>query len=103
MALDENTGKQISLTEAQGYVSEFQRKYPDEAKAFFVGTNKVNSILVQEDCIGIRIYNGYDIKEERMNQVLIGVDTHENDMKDGVILDDLAVCPPYCPINSLLD
>ncbi|TGD58248.1 hypothetical protein [Flavobacterium humi] len=102
MALDANTGGAISLTTAQEYISEFQRRYPNEIKASFIGANNVNSLLVQNDCIGIRIYNGYDVKQEKMNQVLVGVDPQENDMRD-LIMDDMAVCPPYCPINSILD
>ena len=103
MALDANTGGAISLTAAQEYISEFQRRYPNEIKASFIGANNVNSLLVQNDCIGIRMYNGYDVKEERLNVVLVGVDPQENDMKDGVILDRCAVCPPVCPTISILD
>lgn len=103
MLLDENTGSVISLTEAQEYIAEFQKRFPDEIKASFIGANHINSVLAQEDCIGIRIYNGYNDKDERMNQVLVGVDTAENDMVSGVILDRCAVCPPVCPTISIMD
>ena len=72
-------------------------------KGFFVGTNKLQSILSQEDCIGIRVYNGYDYTEGRMNQVFVGVDSNENDMKDGLIVDKSLVCPPVCPTISIMD
>lgn len=103
MLLDENTGSVISLEEAQGYVDEFGKQYPDEVKSFFVGTNKIKSILIQEDCIGLRVYNGYDTEEARMNQVFVGVDTDGNDMRNGVIVDKSAICPPVCPTISIMD
>lgn len=103
MALDENTGDDITLTEAQDYISEFEKQYPNEVKAFFIGASHFRSILDQQDCIGIRIYNGYDLTEERMNQVLVGVDSDENDMKTGVIINKSAVCPPVCPTISIMD
>lgn len=102
MLLDENTGAVIDLNEAKGYISEFGKRYPNEVKAFFIGSNQLAKILDQENCIGIRIYNGYDLGENRMNQVLVGVDSSEKDMTEGIILDQMAICPPYCPINSLL-
>ena len=96
MALDANTGSIITLTEAQGYVAAFRALYPDEVKAFFVGANKINSILEQTNCIGIRIYNGYDEEAGTMNQVLVGVDNNEQDMSGGVIVEKLFPCPKYC-------
>ena len=102
MLLDENTGEVISLTEAKGYVSEFSKVYPDEVKSFFVGAANVKLILAQEDCIGVRIYNGYDSVEARMNQVLVGVDSDENDMKNGVIVEKILACPPNCASGVLL-
>lgn len=100
--LDVNTGEVITLEEAQGYVSEFKKNYPDEVTSFFVGKNLIKDILNQEDCIGLRVYNGYDYAEARMNQVFIGVNSDENDMK-GLIVNKTAVCPPVCPIDGLMD
>lgn len=103
MALEVTSGEEITLTEAQEYISEFEKQYPNEVKAFFIGANHFTSILNQEDCIGIRIYNGYDLTEERMSQVLVGVDTDENDMKGGIIVNKSLVCPPVCPTISIMD
>jgi len=103
MLLDQNTGEEITLQEAQGYVAEFAKQFPNEVKSFFVGTNLVESILAQEECIGLRVYNGYDDAEGRMNIVFIGVDIDENDMKTGIIVDRCAVCPPVCPTISIMD
>jgi hypothetical protein len=103
MVVDLNTGTVITLTEAQDLVSEFGKQYPAEVKSFFVGANKINSILAQEECIGLRVYNGYDYAESRMSDVFIGVDLDGNDMKTGVIVDRSAVCPPICPTIGLMD
>lgn len=100
--LDVNTGETITLTEAKEYVSEFAKQYPGEVKSFFVGKNHVKSILNQEDCIGLRVYNGYDLTETRMNQVFIGVGSDESDMK-GLIVNRSLVCPPVCPVDGLMD
>ena len=74
MELDENTGGEITLAEAQKYVVAFRTKYPNEVKAFFIGSKNVEKILEQADCIGIRIYNGYDSEANGLNLVLVGVD-----------------------------
>lgn len=102
MNLDENSGSPISLEEAKNYVSEFRKKFPNEVKAFYVGVNQVMKVLDQENCMGIRIYNGYDTEENRLNIVIVGVDKYEKDMTDGVILDKTYPCPSYCDTTSEL-
>lgn len=103
MKLDENSGGVITLKEAQDLVSAFQTKNPDEKKAFFVGGNHLKAILSQDGCIGIRVYNAYDDENKSSTIVLIGVDENENDMKEGVIVDRTAPCPPSCPKIGILD
>ena len=102
MKLDENTGSPIGLEEAKEYVTAFRKIYPDEVKAFYIGSSQVKKVLEQENCMGLRMYNGYDEKEKRMNIVIVGVDTDEKDMTDGVILDRTWPCPNYCDISSAL-
>ena len=102
MEINENSGGPISLEEAQVYVKEFRKQFPEEVKAFFMGRVNFNALLDQKDCMGIRIYNGYDTVEKRMNVVLVGVNSAGSDMTDGVIMDRAWPCPKYCDINSEL-
>lgn len=102
MATDRNTGEVITLAEAIDFTHSFQSRNPDELKSFFVGINKLNLILEQEDCIGIRIYNGYNTNTEKNNLVLVGVDEEGEDITNGVILEHLVICPPKCPKSSPL-
>lgn len=103
MSVDQNSGSIISKEEAKMYINAFKAKYPEEVTAFFVGSNNVELILNQANCIGIRIYNGYNDKELKMNQVLVGVDAQQYDMDNGIIIERLYTCPPYCPPGGLID
>ena len=102
MELDENTGGEITLAEAQKYVVAFRTKYPNEVKAFFIGSKNVEKILEQADCIGIRIYNGYDSEDNGLHLVLVGVDDKGEDMTDGIIMDKMKPCPVGCDSTSAL-
>lgn len=103
MAIDSNTGEIISLPEAVNFVTAFQVRFPHEARAFFVGSNKITDLLEQPDCIGVRIYNGYDESEQVLNRVLVGVDSFGEDIAKGVIVEKLAPCPTICSANSPLN
>lgn len=102
MATDKNTGEIITLEEAIDFTHSFQTRNPDELKSFFVGINKLNLILEQKDCVGLRIYNGYNTETRKNNLVLVGVDEKGEDITNDVILEDLSVCPPDCPKSSPL-
>ena len=102
MKINENTAEVISLEEAVAYTHGYQNKYPNEPKAFFVGKQKVKRILAQENCMGIRIYNGYDAKTKSTNLVLVGVDEKGEDISQGVILQELVGCPVDCSESSPL-
>lgn len=101
MVLDEGTGAAISLQEGQEFVRSFREKYPDEIHSLFAGAKIIRAILAQEDCVGIRIYNGYSEKEQRLNSVLVGVDSKGEDIRD-IVADEMLPCPSYCPKKDLL-
>ena len=103
MSLNKNAGEAITKEEAKAFIKAFKNKYPEEVTAFYVGKSNVDKILEQEDCIGIRIYNGYNTAESKMNQVLVGVNSKEEDMGDGIIIERLYTCPPYCSKKSLME
>lgn len=97
-----NAGTVITLNEAKQYTQNFQVLLPGETKAYYVGANKVKQILEQENCIGVRMYNGYDTVQQVKNLVLVGVDNTGKDMTAGVIVEKLLPCPANCDISSAL-
>lgn len=102
MSINNNTGEVITLDEAIDFTHTFQDNNPDEIKSFFAGINKINRILGQDDCIGIRFYNGTDPVTGQNNLVLVGVDQNGEDITSGVIVEKLITCPNFCPQNSAL-
>jgi len=103
MNIDPNTGSIITQQRAQELVRAFDVKFPGQIVSSFIGANNVKAILNQEDCIGIRIYNGYDTIEDKISLVLVGVDSNDKDMlTNGIIYDKVVKCPPHCPTNTIL-
>ena len=102
MSVNSKSGKIITEIEARDYTHSFQSKYPNVTKAYFVGAEKINLILEQENCIGMRIYDGYDSDTKKENRVIVGVDQKGEDMIEGVIIEELVSCPNYCPKSSSL-
>lgn len=102
MSLNSSTGSIISLQEAQEFIRNFRERYPTEIHALAVGSDLVNSVLEQEGCEGIRIYNGYNLQEQRLNSVLVGFDADGEDII-GIVVDDLRPCPADCGKKDILD
>ena len=98
MALDENSGGIITEQKARELINDFKIQFPGEVVSSFIGSANVNIILAQENCIGLRIYNGYDTVEQKISLVVVGVDRADNDiLVNGVIYDKMVTCPPTCP------
>ena len=102
MAITPTSGEFITLEEAKTFVFDFRKKYPDALKGYFAGCEKIGAILAQEGCIGLRMYNGYDCVEDKTNLVIVGVNTAERDMTDGLILEKAVPCPGECDTSSAL-
>lgn len=103
MELNAKTGSIITKERAKELISSFQNQYKDEINSSFIGADNVKHILSQESCMGIRIYNGFDVKNQKISLVLVGVDENgEELLHDGIIYDDLKICPPVCPLEGSL-
>ncbi len=50
------------------------------------------------------IIEHHDALDENGKQqlIIVGVDSNENDLYEGVIAERSFACPPFCPINSPL-
>lgn len=94
-------GKQINLTEGASLTSKYRASHPTWTKGHLVGKDRINEILAQSGCDGIRIYYGEN-NDGSQELVLVGVDSSGNDMTSGVIVDRALKCPTYCgTANSL--
>lgn len=96
MEINKTSGEIITLEEAKKYTQSYQKLYPNEKKAFYVGRDQLMKILENSECMGVRIYNGFNDEDSQSNKVLIGVNSNGDDMTEDVILEKLVPCPPIC-------
>ena len=105
MSFTGNEGQSITLTEASTLTANYRNANDNETGLIlghFIGINKINLILAQEGCVGVRTYYGID-ENGKKNIVMVGVDSSENDLIDGVILDKAINCPPHCGTSNALN
>ncbi|UGS22313.1 hypothetical protein [Flavobacterium cyclinae] len=102
MKLDVNTGSIITQEEAKVLITAFKTKFPQEVTSSFIGANNVKNILDQENCIGLKIHNGYDVENERISLILLGLDADGKEiLENGIIYDRILTSPPFGFIESL--
>ncbi|MEI2696174.1 MAG: hypothetical protein V9E90_13980 [Saprospiraceae bacterium] len=68
-------------------------------KAHAFGSEKIQAVLDQSGCAGIRCYNGYYESKRRL--IIVGVDGNGDDMTGGYIVELSRPCPPDCGTNPL--
>ena len=95
-------GAVITLEEAISFTHSYQEEYPNSTKAYLVDVDKLSLITAQNNCVSVRIYNGYDTETNTTNLVLVGVNNQGDDMTEGIIVERTLPCPPYCPNSSSL-
>ncbi len=104
-ALTPNDGQRISKADAKNWITDYRAKNPNKVLAQFYGSKRLNEILTQPGCIGIRIYVTTD--SQGHNQlVLVGAMKDGNNIwpkldttdpsVDGIILEFGTPCPPIC-------
>ena len=102
MKLNENVGSIITEEQAKELIGAFKVKFDGEVTSSFIGASNIRKILEQKNCIGLRIYNGYDDETQKLNLVIVGVDNEEKELlEEGMIIDKLLICPDYCPMDGL--
>lgn len=105
MSFNGNEGTVISKEEGGALTKAYRDANAGEANlilAHFLGINKINQILTQPGCMGIRTYYGIDSTGKK-SIVMVGVDANENDLVNGIVLDKATNCPPYCGSDNILN
>lgn len=104
MAFTGNEGEMIDPATAQKWIDNYQKNLaPGGVKAEFFGFRKLSELVGQGDAIGIRIYYAKgDNGESKL--ILVAVTQQEANIAridggkaTGMVLDNGAPCPPYCP------
>lgn len=96
MAFDGNEGTLISLTSGAKMTEDYRHANPGQVLSGFVGINKLNQIIGQSGCKGIRIY--YALNKSGQKQfVITAADNNEDDILTSgaeLILDGALPGPP---------
>jgi len=96
MAFNGDEGTVVSLDDASRWTANFRRAFPsDEIIAHFVGKDKLQKILEQDDCVGVRFYYGIG-DDNKKNLIAVGATSDQNDMVDGIIVEKFLPCKPAC-------
>jgi hypothetical protein len=103
MSFTGNEGTFITLSDGGDLTAQFRTDHPEQNKGWFFGKNKLNNILAQTDCVGIRIYFGEDATSGKIKLVLVGAKANCDDQTTGYILDEGTPCPTYCGVNNALN
>lgn len=103
MAFNGDEGTVVSLKDASRWTANFRKTVPaGEIISQFVGRNKLQEILDQDECIGVRIYYGIG-DDGKKNLVFVGAKENEDDMEQGIIVDKVIPCPQLCPSKNPLN
>lgn len=93
----------ISLAAAAELTKRYRdQKRSSDIKGGYFGKDALQSILDQENCVGIRFYYGLDAENKQV-MVLAGVLANQDDITDGVILEGSLPCPHFCGEDNELN
>jgi hypothetical protein len=104
MSFTGNENHRIELQEAAKLTGNYrQASEPGALLGSYFGKSALLKVLNQTDCIGIRIY--YALNDDGKQQFVIsGVNSAEDDLFQGELLEYGTGCPPNCgrsnPLNS---
>ncbi len=102
MAFTGNEGAYITIAQGNAWTTSYRNANPTAVKAHFYGKTKLNEVLNQTGCVGIRMYRAID-DTGALQLVLVGVNANEQDLTAGLILERSLLCPPYCDGFSSLN
>jgi cytochrome b len=92
----------VSLTHARELIARSKRANPGQPAAGAITRVALDALLAQDGCAGVRMYYGQN-EDGNRTLVLVAMDEFGNDLDEGLIMDYLMICPPFCAMNSALD
>lgn len=107
-SLNPKIGSAIPAEQGKEWIKRYQDNNPGAVKAIFYGSDILQQILAQKDCVGIRIYNAI-ADDGTPNFVLVGAKENGNNIwpsasadstPDGILGEQGRPCPPGCAENE---
>jgi len=95
-------GEFIPIDEAKVMTKAWRVAFPDSTKAGMADSVKIQELLSQPGCVGMRMYFAINEDNEK-TLVLVGTDEDGNDLYNGLILDKVKLCPNHCPSPNPLN
>ena len=92
----------ISLKEAAEHTRRHRESHVWEVKSGAFHKDQVLELLNQKGCVGLRIHYGREANGAP-TLVLTGIDTADNDITAGTILEVTWPCPPFCGAANALN
>src|SRR4051812_39537894 len=104
MSFTGNEEHSISLATASAMTKNYRDTVSANATiAHYFGKSELQSVLNQSDCVGLRMYYAIDANGKKQ-LVIVGVNSSENDLYNGLLLDRSMCCPENCstanPLNT---
>lgn len=93
---------EVGLTAARGLIASSKRANPGQPSAAAITRPALEALLAQSGCSGVRMYYGQKPDGVR-TLVLVAMDEMGNDLDEGLIMDQVIPCPPFCAMDSALD
>ncbi len=107
-ALNKGVGGGMMSDQAKKWIQNYKDKNPGSIESHFFGSDIINSILNQNDCVGVRIH--YAMDDSGVKQlILVGAKESGNNIwpsfsdgtPSGIVADNSWPCPPACNNNPL--
>lgn len=101
MAFDGTEGEFYTPEKAGEFTRRYRNARINPVEGCFIGREKLQAILNQPNCVGVRVYFGMD-SDNTMNMVFVGADNNQNDILD-VVVENVRKNPPYGSDNNPLN
>jgi hypothetical protein len=103
MSFTGNENHHIGLQDAAKLTANYrQTSEKDALLASYFSKSALQKVLDQPNCIGIRIYYALS-NDGKQEFVISGVNSEENDLYNGELLEYGVGCPPNCSISNPLN
>jgi hypothetical protein len=92
----------ISLKDAAALTKRYQKANPNAIKGGAFHAAQVQKLLSQPGCVAMRVYQGLNA-DGTGTLVLTAVDSADDDLTGGLILEIIYPCPPFCGGGNALN